>query len=181
MKKLKIIIILLLPILLLSTGCEKKQEPKDEIKEIEFLDQKLNYKTTFQVEKGSSFSDIKKDENSGSSEVFSFRNEKLDVFFEMYYNVIRLNTYESLKNSRKEKKFYKEFSLGNYQGYGYSDSDDKVYLNILLSQEDNTVIVLFVSMERIDDNNKIILLEVFEEEEIQNLLKSITFEKVNNS
>ena len=180
-KKCYLLLLLIIPILLFTTACDKKKEEKKETtKTIQLEDKNLNFKTTFTVDSNSKYSNVEVDTESGSSAVLSFQNNDLDVEFEMYYNRMRKTTYENTKKSRSSKKYYKEYQFGEYNAYAYGDYDDNLYLNIILKEENDDVIVLFVAIDRIDNNKEVIISDVVKEKEIQSLFNSMKFEKTNN-
>lgn len=178
-KKILLLLVLVPALMLVLTGCEKKTEntKKDDRKTIELSDEKLGFKTTFKYDKKENYSDIKQ-ETGGASNSITFKNEDLDVKFEMYYNKMRKATYNSSKDTRSKQKYYKEYKLGKYEAYAYGEYDDGLYLNIILDTEDEDVDVLFVSIDRIDNNKEVIISDVFVDKKLQDLFKTINFEHI---
>ena len=178
MKK-KLLILLLIPALLITlTACDKKgkdTKKENNVKTITLKDEKIGYKTTFSYDKKENYSEVK--EESGASKEISFDNEDKDVSFQMYYNKISDNSYETSKNNRSEQKYYKEYKFGKYEAYAYSEYDDGLYVIIKLAEEDNMDILLFVSIDRIDNNKDIIVKDVFEKD-LNKFFNTIKIEKI---
>ena len=180
MKK-KILLLLLIPILVLATtACgathEGEQTDKKLTKTIELSDSNLGFTTTFTYDAEEKYTDIE-EETGGASSAITFKNEDLDVEFEMYYNTMRTASYNDLEKSRSSQKYYKEYKFGDYEAYAYSDYSDKVYLNILLGIDDDDMAeVLFVSIERLDNNVEIEIPTVLEEK-LQEFFNSMEFVK----
>ena len=179
----KLLLLFIIPALLLFiTGCDKKEEkPEVTTKTIELTDNKLGFKTTFTYNSDLNYSKVKEDD-SGASKAIDFYNEDLDVNFEMYYNTISSNLYKSVKESRNEQKYYKEYKFGDYEAYAYGNYENGLYLNILLSTEENGMVnLLFVSIDRIDNNEEAIVSEIVAGKEVQELLNTIKFEKIEKA
>lgn len=173
MKK-KLFILLLIPtFVLVLTACGNSK------KTIELTDENLGYKTTFTYEKDKDYSEVKENADGASKEI-SFESKSLDLEFEMYYNTTGTKTFDSIKKGRSEKKYYKEYKFGNYQAYAYGDYDDGLYLNIILDEdkEKNEYAVLFVSIEREDNNRDVIVADVVADKEVQALFNSLKFERI---
>ena len=179
--KIYLLLLLLIPTFFLLTACNKQKTTGTNKTIIELHDKKLNYKTTFTVENGEKYSDVVIDETGGASAVLTFRNETLDVEFEMYYNKLLKQTYDSTKKGRSSQKYYKEYKFGECEAYAYGNYDDKIYLNIILDKEnDDRLITLFVSIERIDTDKNVIISSLLKEKDLQNLFNSIKFEKLSS-
>ena len=183
MKKKLIILVLMASTLLLVTGCgktketEKKEESNTQL--IELTDTKLGFKTTFTVDKEAKYTDIEVDTESGASAELEFENVELDVEFQMYYNVMYEDSYNKMKESRMSQKYYKEYQFGEYEAYAYGDYADGLYLNIILDDDENEQLdILFVSVDRMDNSEKIVA-DIVNGEEVQNLFNSLKFEKIN--
>ena len=165
--------LLLIPLfLLLLTGCVK-----DTRKTIVLEDENLKLKTTFYYEEGENYTDFE-EETGGASKEISFENEDLDLEFDMYYNNMRVATYEASKKSRSSQKFYKEYKFGEYDAYQYGNYESGLYLNIVLNKEGEALDVLFVSLERKDSNPEIVVSDVVAGKEVQKFFNSIKFEKL---
>ena len=180
MKK-KVLLLLLIPALVLTmTACSEKKEKEPEkkiTKTIELSDSKLGFTTTFKYDVDEKFSNVEEDDG-GASTAITFENEDLDVEFEMYYTKMRKTTYNETETTRSAQKYYKEYKFGDYEAYAYSEYDDKVYLNVLLGiDEDENAEVLFVSIERIDNNEEVIVPNVLAGKTLQNFFKSMEFVK----
>ncbi len=168
----KIWILLLLPLLLVTlTACSGAG------KTIVLKDDNLGFKTTFKYKEKDNFSDVTENDE-GASKAIAFKNEELDVEFEMYYNTMRSATYKDSQKTRSAQKYYKEYKFGDYEAYAYGNYDSGVYLNILLATEENDMVdVLFVSLDRIDNNTDVIVYDILEKKTLQNFFNSIKFEK----
>lgn len=171
MKK-KFLIILLVPALLLVlTGCSNNK------KTIELEDTKLGLKTTFTYDEKENYTDIEYDD-AGASKELEFENKNLDAEFQMYYVNMSDTSYKLSQSTRKAQKYYKEYTFNGYKGYAYSEYPDNIKLNILLKENDNKMYdVLFVSIDRIDNDNKVIMLDVLNKDEVQKFFNSMKFEK----
>lgn len=161
MKK-KYLLILLLPLfILLLTGCGEK---KDTTKTIPLIDPAFGYATTFKYEANENFSDVKKIEGGASQEI-EFENEDLDVEFQMYYTKMSKTSYDRSKEIRSAQKYYKEYKFGKYEAYAYGEYADKINLNILLGVDSTeTAKLIFVEINRIDTNDKVIVADVLDKD-----------------
>lgn len=160
MKK-KILLVLLLPLfILVLTGCEKK----DDRKTISLIDPVFGYETVFKYDKKENFSDLKTDD-SGASKEITFKNEDLDVEFQMYYTRMSKKSYDTSRETRSKQKYFKEYKYGKYKAYAYGEYSSGLYLNILLGvDKTDTAKVLFVSIDRIDINEKVVVADVLDKE-----------------
>ncbi len=164
----KILVLLLISIILLTTtACggthEGKEQDKKLTKKIELVDKKLGFNTTFTYDANEKYSDVEED-NDGASTAIEFKNEDLDVDIEMYYNTMTTTSYNETQKTRSAQKYYKEYKYGDYEAYAYSEYPDKVKISILLGIEDDMAEVLFVSIERIDNNEDIIIPDVLDKD-----------------
>lgn len=180
MNKKLLLLLLIMPLLLITTACDKTHEgeTKDKkiTKTIELSDSKLGFTTTFTYDAEEKFSDVE-EKTGGASNEISFENEDLDVSFQMYYNTMRTTTYNDSEKSRSEQKYYKEYTFGDYEAYAYGEYDDNVYLNILLGiDEDDMAEVLFVSIDRMDNDKDVVVAEVLENK-LQDFFNSMEFVK----
>jgi len=156
----KVLFILLLPIIILGlTGCGEK---KDTRKTITLEDSAFGYATTFKYDENEKFTDIEA-EKSGVSNSLTFKNEELDVEFQMYYTRMMKTSYETSKKARSAQKYYKEYKFGEFDAYAYGDYTSGIYLNILLGVDNTeTAKVLFVSIDRIDTNQGVVVADVLD-------------------
>jgi len=178
----KLLILLLIPILLVGlTACgSKNTNTKTNQKTIVLEDKKLGFKTTFSYDVKEKFSDIEYSDEGASREV-EFDNDELDAEFQMYYNTMTDTSYNTNKDVRSHQKYYKEYTFGKYKAYAYSDFSNNIKLNILLNENKNKMYdVLFVSIDRLDNDNSIVMAEVLDDEVLQDFFKSMKFEKTTN-
>lgn len=157
MKKLLLLIIFIIPILLI-TGCEKEKE------KISLTDPVFGYETVFSYEKGENYSNVKKEEGGASNEI-TFENKDLDVEFQMYYTKMTKSSYDRSQEVRKNQKYYKEYKFNKYKAYAYGEYTSGIYLNILLGVDStDTAKVLFVSIDRLDTNEDVVVSKVLDKE-----------------
>ena len=161
MKK-KVLLILLLPIILLGlTGCGEKQDNR---KSISLIDPVFGYETTFKYDPQEKFSDVKKEEGGASKEI-TFKNEDLDVEFQMYYTKMMKSSYDRSKETRSNQKYFKEYKFGKYKAYAYGEYSSGIYLNILIGvDKTETAHILFVSIDRLDNNENIVVADVLDKQ-----------------
>ena len=184
MKKNIVFVLLLVPALLLVlTGCDKKEEKKEnpsDTKTIELTDEKFGYKTTFTYNKNEDYSDIEVDTESGKTTEIEFENEELDLDFQMYYVDTYIETYETTEKSRSAQKYYKEYTYVDYKGYAYGNYGSSLQLNILIdtNEEEHRAKVLFVSIDRKDSNEDIIVSDVVADTKVQEFFNSMEVEKL---
>ena len=102
--------------------------------------------------------------------------KELDIDVEMYYTDSGKKLADSVKKDRADKKYYKEYKLNGHNAYVYSDYDDQLYLIIELKEDKNgTLYQLFVSLERDDNDEDVIVYNVFTQEALQDFFNSIEF------
>ncbi len=178
----KYLILLLIPILLISlTACgnNNTNNTKDK-KAIILEDTKLGLKTTFSYDEKDNYTDIEYSDEGASKEV-EFANDDLDAEFQMYYNTISDTSYNANKTTRSNQKYYKEYKFGKYKAYAYSEYSNNIKLNILLKENENKMYdVLFVSIDRLDSDESIVMAELLDSDELQAFFKTIEFEKTSN-
>ena len=176
----KILLLLLIPLVLFTTtACGKTHEGKANDKKltktIELVDKKLGFNTTFTYDADEKYSDVQVN-NDGASTAIYFSNADLDSSFEMYYTTMRKKTYNDTETARSKQQYYKEYTFGDYEAYAYSDYADKINLNVLLGIDDDTAEVLFVTIERIDTNEEVIMADVLDKD-LKGLFESMEFVK----
>lgn len=160
MKK-KLLLVLLLPIIILGlAGCKKE----DNRKSITLTDPVFGYQTVFKYNPKENFSEVKTEEGGISKEI-SFDNKDLDVEFQMYYTKMLKKSYDISKEARSKQKYFKEYKYGKYKAYAYGEYSSGVYLNILIDvDKTETAKVLFVSIDRIDNNDSVIVADVLDKD-----------------
>lgn len=160
MKK-KLLFIMLLPVfILLLTACEEK----DTRKSIVLSDPVFGYETVFKYKEEENYSEVKTNEGGASTEI-TFENPDLDVEFQMYYTQMSKTSYDKSKEIRTNQKYYKEYKYGKYEAYAYGEYSSGIYLNILLGVDStDTAKILFVSIDRLDTNEDIIVAKLLDKE-----------------
>lgn len=179
MKK-KVLLLLLIPLLLLSvTACgktDKNVEKVDKRKSVILEDDNKGYWTSIKYNDDENYTNIKENEDGSNPEI-TFENQDLDIEFQMYYNTVPKVSYEDGKNNRSGQKYFKEYKINKYEAYAYSEYSSGLYLVIKLddSDEKNTVL-LFVSMNRIDNNEDVVVNDVFNDK-LKEFFSRIDFKK----
>ena len=180
MKK-KLLLLLLIPVLLLITGCGETKEKEvkiDDTKKIVLKDEGFGYTTTFSYDKKEKYSDVEEEKDNGRSTQITFENEELDLQFSMYYTDMSSNAYKSTQEARKKQKYYREYKFGKYDAYTYGEYGSGLYVSILLETgEDDMAKILFVSIDRLDSDENVVVADVVEEETVQELFNSIDLKK----
>ena len=176
MKKKFIYGLLVIAVLFVITGCteKKKEEKKEEdTKTIEYKDIKTGYTTKFTCGRDSGY-EVKDQDGSGKYLEITLANKRLNMEVEIYYTDTYTGGYEKAKENRKDSDGFKEYNWGKYSGYIYNVDDDSLYFDILLDDKGERDTSLFGSFE-VDNDAKV--LDVFDGESFQNLLKSMNYEK----
>lgn len=175
MKK-KLLLILLLPVfILLLTGCGKKESTT---KTIPLIDSVFGYATTFNYDVSENYSGVTKKEGGASKEI-EFKNEDLDVSFQMYYTRMSKTSYDRSKEVRSAQKYYKEYKFGKYDAYAYGEYADGIYLNILIDVDSTeTAKILFVSIDRLDTNDSVVVADVLDKD-LKKFFNTIKVESVD--
>ena len=177
MKKKIIILLLLVLSVSVVTACGKEKPKKEETKTITLQDDKKGYKTTFTYPKTEKYSEPTKEESGASSEI-DFENEEKDVEFQMYYNTITDKSYETSKEGRSKQKYYKEVKAGKYEGYVYGEYSSGLYAIFKLEEnKDGLDVLLFVTIDRLDTNEDIVVADVFDKE-LKDFFNSMKFERI---
>lgn len=175
--KHKIFILLMIPILLLVTGCNNSTTKQtDNSNKIEIIDQAKQIKTTFSYDKKIDFSEISTYNNDSTS--IEFDCVKLDIDFQMSYKELDTTLYEDTKTNRKNKKYYKEYTFGKYEAYIYGDYENSAIMNIHVRKQDNTSIILVVTMNRLDSDENVVIADVVDEKELQEFFNSIEVQRI---
>ena len=174
MKSKLLLFLFLIVGILTITACNKNTQKKT----IELYDQKLGYKTTFYYDEKENYSDVIADNSNKSTEI-EFSNQDLNLQFKMYYYETGKSIYENSKEKRANKKYYKEYTFGEYKAYGYSDYNDQYFLIITLSYDEKAKAYnsIFVSIEQMSNDKEKSVYEVVNDKKVQELLNSITFEE----
>ena len=178
MKKKLLILLLLVVSVFTVTACGKKEkEKKVETKTIVLQDDKKGYKTTFTYPKTENYSEPTKQESGASAEI-DFENEDKDVEFQLYYNTITKKSYEYNKEGRSKQKYYKEVKAGKYEGYVYGEYSSGLYAIFKLEEtKDDMVVLLFVSLDRLDTNEDVVVADVFDKD-LKDFFASMKFERI---
>lgn len=177
MKKKIIILLLLVLSVSVVTACGKEKEKKEETKTITLKDEKKGYKTTFTYPKTEKYTNLKESRSGASAEI-TFENKDKDVEFQMYYNTITDKSYEYNKEGRSKQKYYKEVKIGKYNGYVYGDYSSGLYLILKLEEnKDELDVLLFVSIDRLDTNEDIVVADVFDKD-LKDFFNSVKFERI---
>ena len=182
----KIWLLLIIPtLLLLVTGCGKTNidnKKVDNTKKIVLKDAGFGYKTTFSYDSKEKYSEVEEDKDSGRSTQITFDNEELDIQFEMYYTDMTSSSYKTTQNARSNQKYYKEYKFGDYEAYAYGEYSSGLYINVLLETDDKDMAkILFISIDRLDADQSIVVADVVADTKVQELLNSIKFEKEKSS
>lgn len=184
MKKKLLLLLLIVPALLLVlTGCDKKEQKKESVKKdtktIELKDEKFGYKTIFTYDKNLNYSDVEIDTESGRTTEIEFENEEQDLEYQMYYTDMRTATYEETQKIRSNQKYYKEYVFGKYKAYAYGEYGSSLQLNILIDtdKEKDMAKILFVSIDRQDSNEDIVVADVVDTK-VQDFFNSMKVEKL---
>lgn len=179
MKK-RILILLLILLSFSTTACVKSNKNNPNKKSITITDKDNNYKTTFYYDKKEKYTKPVINYSEQNNEV-TFTNKDLNIEFQMYYNVFPNDSYKAAKEARKDQKYYQDYKFGKYKGYTYGNLDDVIYLNIYLDKKkEYGEIILFTTIKKADSSQKETIKELFDNEKIQSMLKTITFEIEKN-
>ena len=167
MKKKLLAVTLLLTGLFIFTGCSKKET-------ITIKDNILKYTTTFEYDKEDGFKFKKKVKGGKFSEIV-FSNEKDNLEYDMYYTESTSITSDNNKLNRKNSKNYKEYKFGEYDAYTYGNYDDSLYLIITLKSDikEKQNVELFVSINKIKDNDDKKVSSIFKDKINQDFFSSI--------
>ena len=162
-----VIALILVTSVFVLTGCESK-------KEIVLKDDKTGYTTIFKYPENQDFVVTDEDKDSGKFVEMTVENKSNNIELEMYYFEELRTTYDSGKEYNKEDEGFKEYKWGKYDGFIYSVSENSLYFNILLQEENGDVIGLFGAVSTIDYNNTNIT-ESFNSKDFQDFMNSIEF------
>ena len=138
----------------------------------------FGYETVFKYEPTENYSEVKTNEGGASKEI-EFKNEDKDVEFQMYYTKMSKTSYDRSKETRSKQKYYKEYKYGKYETYAYGEYSSGLYLNILLGVDSTeTAKILFVSIDRIDTNENVVVADVVDKE-LKDFFNSIEVNEVD--
>lgn len=172
----------LIPIILFGvTACTTKEKVEEiTTKTIELSDSEFRMKTTFTYDKGENYTNIEYDEDREEGKELSFENRDFNLEFDMYYTDMRVDSYDSLQRSRSKQANYKEYKFGTYKAYTYGRSNDELEMNILLDTDrDDIAKVLFVKVEKMEDETNESVIELLESQVIQDFFNSIQMEYIS--
>ena len=170
MKKRLLLIILLMVCLVTFTGCDKGNNTDKET--IVYKDSVLKLKSTFEYEKEDGF-EFKENVEGGKYAEITFTNKTENLDFDMYYTKSAKETVDTLKESRKDNKYFKEYTFGDFSAYTYGEYNTDLYLVMNLKSDDKDVIELFVSMELDSFDKNAIVNDIFNKKVIQEFFNSI--------
>ncbi len=176
--------LLLLPMTLLLSGCGNttiNTNNNDGLNKIEIYDEEKGFKTTFSYDESVNYSKVEKDDEDDIT-AYEFINDDLDVEIQMFYVDLDYATYNNIQLSHKNEVNYKEYAFNNFDGYTFGQLDEELDLYIILNddKEKKNYNLLYVTINRMDQDEKIVVREVFDEKELQALFDTIDFEIVNN-
>ena len=180
MKKLLISILVLTTLLNLS-GCNSKNEQKENneetnnnivsTKSVTLEDEDIGI-TTFKFDSNKDY-EIK-EEYSGKYVDVTLSSKIENFELQLYHFITNDISYENNKNSRSESNNFKEYKWNDFDGYTYNGSKNSISFNIFLKNNDGEVKALFgeMSSQNIENAN---ISEFFESENFQKFLNTITF------
>ena len=134
--------------------------------------------TVFKYDNTENFTNLNKEEGGASQEI-TFENPDLDVEFDMYYTKMSKSSFDRSKEVRSKQKYYKEYKFGEFDVYAYGEYSSGLYLNILLGVDStNTAKILFVSIDRLDTNEDVVVSKLLDKE-LKTFFNSIEVHEVD--
>lgn len=178
-------ILLLLPLILILSGCGSNNvnsTDNNTLNKIELYDEEKGFKTTFSYDENVHYSDVEKDDEDDMV-AYEFDNDDLDVELQMFYLSIDYDTYNNLLASHTKDINFKKYVFNNFDGYTFGNLNEELELYIILNdnKKDHMYNLLYTIISRMDQDEKIIVRDVFNGKELQALFDSTTFEIVNNN
>ena len=125
MKKRLLLVVLMGICLLGITGCGGSSN-KD-MESIKLTDESLKLTTTFQYDKKDGFK-FEKNVTGGKFAEIEFSNEKLNLYFDVYYTEYSTATAKANKDHFSEDTYFKEYKFGDYEAYSYGLDKNNLYL-----------------------------------------------------
>lgn len=161
------------------TGCGSKKEKKSNNETMTIEDKNNGFKTTFTYPKDKKF-EIEDAKEEGKYKEVIIKNTDKNIKMDLYYFEIYDSSFESAKESRSNSDNYKEYTWNGYKGYIYNGNKYSLLFNILLKGESDGKmgVGLFGSVDYLDYNSANVL-ESFNSSDIQDLLNTIKFEKID--
>ncbi len=173
MKRLLVII----SFCLLLCGCGDKQV---QLAKHSFSDNNHGFITTITYDLASDFVFSFNEDINEEYANMQITSDKLNVIVDMTYDEISKEQYTINRSSNVSYDNYQEHLYNSYEAYSFSSSKDSLYLIILLGNEEAqpnpSLIISFMLKDNKKDTN---LYEVFNSKDIQSLLESIQFQKIN--
>ena len=179
-RKISVLIILIIAILSIFalTGCKKIENDENKIC---IFDEKNENEVKFDISKKLNFEVINPNtESDGNSATYSLINkdEKINCELDLFITKEPISTYETEKNLRSSKEYFKEYNFNNYTGYVYGDKDSDVLdIQIILESDGTYNTILVGTMSRYSFSNETISYNVFNSAEIQEFFNTIEFVK----
>ena len=179
MKKV-IYIMSLLFVTILLLGCNKQDNV--ELISINFEDEQFGFLTTFEYDKTLDYSLISGPVIENEYATMIMTSERLNLKIDFAYDELTKEQYDINKKSVSKYDSYKEYKYNGYNAYAFATGDDALYAYIIFSNNQNSINpALYIQFSLIDMNNKTDLKKIYNSNEIQSLLKSIKFQKINNN
>lgn len=145
---------------------------------LEIYDAETGYKTTFKYPARKEYKVEKVDKKTGVFQKVIFTNEAKNVKFELYYYETSNSLYEINKTLRANNDNYKEYTFNKYAADSFT-SGNVLQSDILLNKDENERnLVLYIYMQKINDEIETDMNEVFNSKEVQKILNTIKFEQV---
>ena len=165
MKK-NILILLIFILVILCTGCGNKS--------IEINDKSLGYSSLLQGN-GFKLKDVMEGDNDSSDSV-TFINKKLNISVIAYYVKMDKENYEFSKKMKKQNSQFtkfSEFKFNGYDSYGYLSNDNLAQLYILIDENNDYVITLYMYIEKYRERDNTDLYKVLNSDQMNEFISSI--------
>lgn len=184
-------ILILLPLILLLVGCgnnnvvNNNSNVDSDKKSIELIDEKKGLKTTLFYDNNIAYSQVDVDSeraNEGESIAIEFDNDSLDVEIDAFYMSSTFDEYNAYETKYSNDDNYSKVRFNVFDGFTYGNSDDELNMLVILrsNRKEKKYDLLKVTISRLDDDEKVIVSEVFKGKELQDLFGSLRFEVISN-
>ena len=136
---------------------------------IELYDDNAGLKALFRFNKDYKYILTSVDNINGKYSEIHVKNEDLNIDFDAYFSETSKEEYYDTKESRKERRIFREYKFGNYDAYLYANDIYDAYLTILL----NDSYSITINIGRLDETKEFDLEKILEAKEFIDFFKSI--------
>ena len=181
MKREKIVILLLVVFALFS-GCKKNDKDISTSKKLELKYDYVGLDAFFEYDDSYGFQNLKIEDSDveGISPRLYFEVEEYDVFLDTHFSYMNAEEYRVTQAENSKLSFYQDYKMKDYDGYVYSDceTDNYLYFSIPVKERDGNVYYLNISVYRLVGENEVSVSKIVTDKNVEKFFNSLEIKEV---